>query len=89
MARFYVEKRPDETGEHLVHREGCRKLPGPFQRISVGRFHSTREAMVAAREQYVELSACAVCSPELQFLESNLEFALAELAVAARFPKAS
>ena len=89
MARFYVEKAADEVGEHLVHREGCACLPGPFQRVAVGNFHSTREAMVAARDQYAELIACASCSPELQFLETNMAFAMAELAVAASYPKAS
>ncbi|TNE56926.1 MAG: hypothetical protein EP340_10385 [Alphaproteobacteria bacterium] len=62
MARYYVNKNAQSTGEHEVHRESCQKLPYPENRIFLGNFNSCQPAVTEARRYYKNVDGCFHCS---------------------------
>ena len=61
---FYVNKNAQVTGEHEVHRFTCSWLPDPENRIYLGDFATSQEAVWAARRYYNCVDGCAFCCPE-------------------------
>ena len=64
MNNFYVNKIADEHNNHEVHCEDCIFLPIPRNRIKVGRFNTSREAVVVAQRKYIRTDGCWFCCPE-------------------------
>lgn len=62
--QFYVNKNAQPTGEHEVHRATCSFLPDASNRIYLGDFATSQEAVQEARKYYNCVDGCARCCPE-------------------------
>ncbi len=62
MPRYYVHKKPDDDGNHEVHRAGCFDLPLEKNRIDLGVFNTCHPAVRKAREHYTNVDGCIHCS---------------------------
>lgn len=61
---FYVNKNAQPTGEHEVHRSDCYWLPDAENRIYLGSFLTSAEAIRKAKTYYTNVDGCAYCCPE-------------------------
>ena len=64
MARYYVNDTPQTSGDHEVHREGCRWLKLASYTTFLGEFTSCFGAVIAAKKKYPTANGCAYCSPD-------------------------
>ena len=76
IARYFVNRDADVSGDHEVHATGCRRLPGIKHRIYMGTFASCRAAVRKARQYYSAVRACPSCakasvSPEIPQKSDN------------------
>lgn len=62
--RYYVNKVAQVTGEHEVHRATCSWLPNTENRLYLGEFATSYEAIREARKYYLNVDGCAFCCPE-------------------------
>ena len=60
MPNYYVNRRPQENGDHEVHTEKCEYLPA--ERVYLGHFASCEDATLRAREQFRQVNGCMWCS---------------------------
>ncbi|MEZ6030414.1 MAG: hypothetical protein R3C46_11760 [Hyphomonadaceae bacterium] len=63
MARYYVNKNAQSSGEHEVHEFSCSFLPQPENRIYLGEFSSCGPAIQEARRHYSNVDGCYYCCP--------------------------
>ena len=61
---FYLNRHAQETGEHEVHRATCSWIPDAENRIFLGDFMTSQEAVKEARKYYDNVDGCAFCCPE-------------------------
>ena len=64
MTEYYVNKNAQPNGDHEVHREGCRWLPLPQNRIALGKFYTCHGAVAEARKYYRQVNGDYFCSRE-------------------------
>ncbi len=64
MPLYFVNRRPQDNGDHEVHSEGCMRLPREANRDLLGWFSSCHEAVQAAKRRYPKVNGCYWCSPE-------------------------
>lgn len=64
LMRFYVNKNAQLNGDHEVHRITCNWLPDVENRIYLGDFETSQEAVRKAREYYTHVNGCYYCCPE-------------------------
>ena len=65
MVKFYIVNRiPQPTGEHEVHTLDCSYLPSLENRIPLGYFVNSRDAVQAARRHFVNIDGCFFCCPK-------------------------
>lgn len=62
MDFYYVNDKPQITGEHEVHKDGCTYLPDIENRTFLGMFSTCKEAVEKAREKYNNVDGCYFCS---------------------------
>jgi len=62
MAKYYVNKNAQPTGEHEVHTEDCTQGASPENRLYLGVFSNCQDAVRAARNHYSNVDGCAYCS---------------------------
>lgn len=62
MARYYVNGNAQLNGDREVHKEGCRFMPAPHNRIDLGVFASCHPAVVAARQNFTQVNGYFYCS---------------------------
>ncbi|MHB8076686.1 hypothetical protein [Desulfosporosinus fructosivorans] len=62
--RFYVNKDAQTNGDHEVHRPTCSWLPDTENRLYLGDFATSQEAVKEARKYYVQVNGCYYCCPE-------------------------
>mgnify|MGYP006900621701 FL=1 len=62
--RFYVNKNAQSTGEHEVHRATCSRLPDVENRLYLGDFATSQQAVREARKYYTYVDGCACCCSE-------------------------
>lgn len=62
--RFYVSRNAQITGEHEVHRATCSWLPDSENRLYLGDFLTSQEAVREASKYYNIVDGCAYCCPE-------------------------
>ncbi|MEX0288900.1 MAG: hypothetical protein AB3N14_07290 [Flavobacteriaceae bacterium] len=65
MANYYVSKYPQSDGEHEVHSEHCVLLPEKKERVYLGGFTSSKQAVKKARVYYARAKACEYCSAKV------------------------
>lgn len=65
MPQYCVNTKPDDRGDHEVHRlDSCNRLPDPANRKDLG-WHSTCHSAVAeAKKTYSTANGCYYCSRE-------------------------
>ncbi len=63
MANYYVNKNPQSTGEHEVHKEGCPYMPQSHNQEYLGNFSTCQEAVQKAAQKYRNVDGCKFCSP--------------------------
>ena len=61
---YYVNKNAQATGEHEVHASGCKYLPSEENRIYLGFFTNSRDAIRKAKKYYSNVDGCFFCCPE-------------------------
>ena len=64
MARYYVNKNPQSTGEHEVHSETCSHLPATENREYLGQFSSCYAAVDEGAQRHPKVDGCHYCGPE-------------------------
>jgi len=64
MDKYYVDKNAQPTGEHEVHKEGCRCMPLPENRIYLGEFYYCKGAVEEAKKHYFKVDGCYSCCNE-------------------------
>ncbi len=64
MARYYVNRNAQSTGEHEVHKEGCYRMPEPQNRRYLGYFSNAKEAVRVARIFFNNVDGCYYCASE-------------------------
>ncbi len=62
MTAYYVDRRPDDDGAHLVHREICTHMPLLPHRELLGEFPSCAPAVALAKQTYPGANGCYYCS---------------------------
>lgn len=62
--RFYVNKNVQTNGDHEVHRSTCSWLPDAENRLYLGDFATSQEAVKEARRYYNQVNGCYYCCPE-------------------------
>lgn len=61
---FYVNKNAQSNGDHEVHQTGCTWLPLEQNRIYLGYFTTSQEAVREAKKHYSQVNGCYYCCPE-------------------------
>jgi hypothetical protein len=64
MPRYYVNRNPQNNGDHEVHMEGCVHLPSQENRQYLGEFASCSYAVMEAKRFYPQLNGCFYCAKE-------------------------
>jgi len=62
MAKYYVNKDAQPTGEHEVHKLGCTWFPS--NTIYLGEYNKCSDAIKKAKEHYSKVDGCYYCSKE-------------------------
>jgi hypothetical protein len=68
MKSYYVNKRAQTNGDHEVHEEGCRYMPGAADKSYLGEFSSCKGAVDKAKQTYSTADGCKTCSPDCQYI---------------------
>jgi len=61
MAEFYIEKKPNETGVHIVHSSVCAALPEKESVQYLGSFSNANAPVKRAVERYSKVATCPSC----------------------------
>jgi hypothetical protein len=61
MARYYVNKNAQPSGDHEVHKEGCSFMPAAENRLYLGDFSSCHPAVREAEKYYTSADGCYFC----------------------------
>ena len=66
MINYYLSKVIRKHDEKFpIHRESCKLIPGPNDRIYLGNFHNCQEALDYATRHYnMQIDGCLECSVE-------------------------
>lgn len=62
--RFYVNKNAQSNGDHEVHQSTCSWLPDAENRLYLGDFSTSQEAVRVAKKYYDRVNGCYYCCPE-------------------------
>ncbi len=65
MDYYYVNMNQQESGEHEVHKSSCYRLPNSNNRIGLGYFYYSADALKEAKKYYQNVDGCFYCSPEI------------------------
>ena len=61
---YYLNKNAQATGEHEVHTSDCRYLPIVANKIYLGVFDNSEDAIRKARLYYHNVDGCRFCCPK-------------------------
>ena len=61
MDEFYVEKRANESGEHIVHTECCPSLPAKDELHLIGVRSNTAAPLKEAANWFTKSAPCPKC----------------------------
>lgn len=64
MSIYYVNKKPEKTGEHLVHRKDCEHRPSYEACDYLGYFAKPSEAVQQAEIFLENIEVCKICCEE-------------------------
>jgi len=63
MALFYVERKENEAGEHVVHSSTCTCLPAEESMRYLGAYSNPQAPVHKALDRYLKVSTCPTCLP--------------------------
>lgn len=63
MPVYYLNERPQPSGEREVHTASCAWLPNKENRIPLGNHPTCHGAIHEARKYYQNVDGCAHCCP--------------------------
>lgn len=63
--RYYVNRNAQWNGDHEVHRSTCSWLPNIDNRIYLGEFSASQQALREAGRYYAQVDGCIHCCPEI------------------------
>ena len=61
MPKYYVNDNAQPTGEHEVHKEGCKYLKEIISKTDLGNHYTCKEAITAAKKKYSNVDGCYYC----------------------------
>lgn len=61
---YYVNKNAQVNGDHEVHKSTCPWLPNIENRIYLGEYYNSHDAVRAAKKYYIQSNGCVHCCPE-------------------------
>lgn len=64
MELYCINTNAQPTGEHEVHTSNCALGPSIENRINLGFFHNSSEAIKEAKRYYNNVDGCFYCCPE-------------------------
>lgn len=64
MELYIVNRNAQPTGEHEVHTSSGEHAPSINNRINLGFFHNSSEAIREAKKYYNNVDGCFYCCPE-------------------------
>lgn len=64
MVRYYLNKKPQENGDHEVHKPDCSWMPEPENCLYLGEFSTCYAAVLEAMKDYSQANGCFHCSRE-------------------------
>lgn len=64
MDRYYVNRTPQNNGDHEVHKRGCQWLARALSTLDLGLHAGCRTAVAEARRHYPQSNGCIYCSRE-------------------------
>ena len=64
MARYYVNNKAQENGDHEVHKEVCYWLSLITSKKDLGLHSSCSTAVKDAKKTFFQSNGCKTCSPE-------------------------
>jgi hypothetical protein len=59
MANYFVNREPQDNGDHEVHKESCERVPQ--MRLFVGNHSNCYDAVREATKSYKQVNGCAIC----------------------------
>ena len=62
MAKYYVNKNAQNSGDHEVHESGCDHMPRPKNMLYLGEFATCFPAVQEAKKHYPQSDGCYYCS---------------------------
>ena len=66
MERYCVNKLAQPNGDHEIHKQGCFRLPDPWNRIDLGYQRDDAAALRAAQVYYPNTAdGCYYCCPSI------------------------
>lgn len=63
MAEFYIDKKTDAAGDHLVHLSTCASLPAKENLLYLGAYSNAKATLNMAMDRYRQVSTCPKCLP--------------------------
>ena len=66
MASYYVNAKAEENGDHEVHAVGCQSMPAAGNRVYLGEYNSSLQAIAAAKLRYSRSKGCPACMPDFR-----------------------
>ena len=64
MALYYVNKKPQDNGDHEVHKSDCFHMPSSENRMHLGDFSNCSDAVREAKKNHPQSNGCYYCSLE-------------------------
>ncbi len=62
MARYYVNNKAQEKGEHEVHKSGCDDMPA--DKTDLGEHSNCQSAVIEAKKTHSNVDGCFYCCNE-------------------------
>ena len=62
MTKYYVEKTPNDLGQHLIHNEKCDDIENIDDLKFIGNYAKSDLAVITAFQYYKESKECELCS---------------------------
>ena len=65
MLHYYVSRKPEPNGNHVVHRaDFCPMRAGDEDQLSLGLYSNHEFALQAAKRHFPQATGCAACGTE-------------------------
>lgn len=59
--RFYINKKPQQNGEHELHTGTCVFLPHETRRIDIGEYFCCNTAVEVSKNYFKKVNSCYFC----------------------------